>query len=147
MKIAASPVLVLLLIFFSAALVPPRLSGQTAPVPPNEGFATVTMMIGGSCLGCHEWAGSYRGITDPARMVPTFPAKSLLFMRVARDEMPPSGVKLDRDAKLILRAWIAAGAPPTNVPVGRKDGDTPPYPAASNDPQGPIPEPCPCGLD
>jgi hypothetical protein len=143
----ASPFPVVLLVFLSAALPPHPLPGQAAPVPSNEGFATVARIISGSCLSCHAWAGSWEGIADPARIVAANPAKSLLFMRVARDEMPPTGAKVDRSSKLILRAWIAAGARPTEEPVGRTEAQGPPYPSASNDPPLPVPEPCPCGLD
>jgi hypothetical protein len=149
MKIAASPLRVFcaLLAFFAAAVAPHVLRAQSTPVPPNEGFVTVAQIMRESCLGCHEWADSYKGIADPARIVAGFPAKSILFMRVAKDEMPPSEAKMGRDAKLILRAWIAEGAPSTAAAVGRKDSGKPPYPAAANVPATPIPEPCPCGLD
>lgn len=143
MKIAA-PVPAFLVVFLAAALSPHVILGQASTVPANRGFATVARMLSVSCLGCHAWAGSWEGTADPARVAAANPAKSPLFMRVATDEMPPSGAKLDRDSKLIMRAWIAAGASPTDAPVGQ--GGLP-YPSASNDPPPPIPEPCPCGLD
>jgi hypothetical protein len=137
-----------LLLFFMAAVVPHVVAGQSTPVPENQGFLTVSRIMGESCLGCHEWAGSYRGIADPARIFAGSPAKSLLFLRIAKDEMPPSGEKLGRDSKLILRAWLAAGGPAPSPPGGQAGGEKPPYPAAAaNDPAGPVPEPCPCGLD
>jgi hypothetical protein len=137
-----------LLLFFMAAVVPHVLAGQSTPVPENQGFLTVSQIMGESCLGCHAWAGSYRGIADPARIIAGSPSRSLLFLRIAKDEMPPSEEKLGRDSKLILRAWLAAGAPATSTPVGQAGGTKPPYPAAAaNDPVGPVPEPCPCGLD
>jgi len=106
-------------------------------VSAQTGFTAVSEMLGARCATCHEWAASYKGIADPARVVASFPEKSLLYQVVSTDRMPRSGVKLSGKEKALIKAWIAAGALP---------GESPPYPAASEQPSGPVPEPCPCGL-
>jgi uncharacterized membrane protein len=103
----------------------------------QTGFTAASEMLRTRCATCHEWAASYKGIADPARVVASFPEKSLLYQVVSTDRMPRSGVKLSADEKALIKTWIAAGALPN---------DSPPYPAASGQPSGLVPEPCPCGL-
>lgn len=135
------------LAFAVSALLPLELSGQTAALPQNQGFTTVGKILGDACIACHQWAASYRGIADPSRIVASYPEKSLLLRLISNDGMPPTGAKLSAENKVLIRAWIAAGAPPTDTPLGKGNEGVPPYPRASENPSTPVPEPCPCGLE
>ena len=120
-----------LLVFAAGMLLASAVSAQT-------GFMAVSELLGTHCATCHAWAASYKGIADPARVVASFPEKSLLYQVVSTDRMPRTGVKLSADEKALIKAWIAAGALP---------GQPPSYPAASEQPYSKVPEPCPCGLE
>ena len=104
----------------------------------HTGFIAVSELLGAHCAACHAWAGSYKGIADPTRVVASFPEKSLLYQVVASDRMPRSGAKLSAEEKALIRAWIAAGALPKESPA---------YPRGSEEQTAPVPEPCPCGLE
>ena len=136
-----------MLAFAVSAILPLAVSGQSAALPQNQGFTTVGKILGEGCMACHEWAASYRGIADPSRIVASYPEKSLLYLQLSSDSMPPSGAKLSREDRALIRAWIAAGAPPTNTPLGKETEESPPYPRASENPSTQVPEPCPCGLE
>ena len=101
-----------------------------ADEPPPPRFARdVQPLIKRHCLKCHGPAkhegglnvstpgGMVRGGKTGAALVPHDPNASLLWKRVAEDEMPPDDPLPDHDKKL-LRRWIAAGAP------GLPDRDT-----------------------
>jgi uncharacterized membrane protein len=111
------------------------LAGAASAQP---GFIAVSELLGTHCAGCHEWATSYKGIADPARVVASFPEKSLLYQVVSSDRMPRSGAKLKPEEKALIKAWIAAGALPN---------DPPPYPSATKEQSAPVPEPCGCGQE
>jgi uncharacterized membrane protein len=110
----------------------------TSAVSAQTGFTAVGEVLGAHCATCHQWAGSYKGIADPSRVVASFPEKSLLYQVVASDRMPRSGAKLSAEEKALIRAWIAAGALPKESPA---------YPRGSEEQTAPVPEPCPCGLE
>jgi hypothetical protein len=97
---------------------PAALSGQAAgPVPSNRGFVTVKEILDRSCSACHDWTASWESITGGGRIVPGSPEKSLLFQKIASDEMPLEGDKLTAEQKAFIRGWIAAGAPATDLPI------------------------------
>jgi hypothetical protein len=82
----------------------------------NQGFLTVRQILQDNCSACHDWATSYKGIADPARVTPGSPEKSPLYTSVADDSMPP-GSPLPVTQKNLLRAWIAAGATESEQPL------------------------------
>jgi hypothetical protein len=83
----------------------------------NQGFLTVRQILQDNCSACHDWAGSFQGITDPARVTPGSPEKSRLYTMVASDEMPMGGEPLPVTQKNLLLAWIAAGATESEAPL------------------------------
>ena len=82
----------------------------------NQGFLTVRQIMEASCAACHDWAGTYEGLTDPSRVTPGKPEQSTLYTLVADDSMPP-GEPLPVTQKNLLRAWIAAGATASEAPI------------------------------
>jgi hypothetical protein len=97
---------------------PGALSAQAAgSAPSNRDFVTVKEILDKSCAACHDWTASWESITAGGRIVPGAPEKSLLFQKIARDEMPLEGDKLTAEQKAFIRGWIAAGAPATNLPI------------------------------
>ncbi len=125
--LAAVPILV----WLASALFPFAAAAQSEKLPPNKGFVTIREIMSANCAGCHSWATSYSGIASPTRIVATQPDKSLLYVKIRDDSMPASGRKLSREEKALIRAWLAAGAPPTDTPIVESTG---------------VPQPCPCGL-
>jgi hypothetical protein len=83
----------------------------------NQGFLTVRQIMEANCSACHDWAGSFQGIADPARVTPGSPEKSRLYTMVASDAMPVGGEPLPVTQKNLLRAWIAAGATESQEPL------------------------------
>ncbi len=118
------PVRPLALLVLGSALLCPGLLGapagvsaQATPLPSNRGFATVQEIMNQSCVGCHSWARSYEGITDPQRITPHQPEASPLYLAVESDYMPLEGPKLTGAQKGFLRAWIEAGATAREEPL------------------------------
>jgi hypothetical protein len=111
------------LIVFVAAVaaltaLPATLSAQAASaVSPNKGFVTVKEILDNSCSACHDWTDSWESVTGGGRIVPGSPEKSLLYQKIASDEMPRAGDKLTAEQKAFIRGWIAAGAPATDLPI------------------------------
>ena len=52
----------------------------------NHGFRSVRQILETSCSVCHDWAATYEGIADPARVTPGSPEKSPLYTTVASKE-------------------------------------------------------------
>jgi hypothetical protein len=105
------------------------LFGETlSAMPDNKGFATIKEILATSCSTCHDWTGSYDTITAGGRIVAGDPDKSILYRKIAADEMPAEGPKLTPDQKAFIRGWIAAGAPSTDLPIAVPAA---PQPAAS----------------
>jgi hypothetical protein len=90
---------------------------SAAALPANKGFATIQEILIKSCASCHDWTGSYESVTGGGRVVAGSPESSLLYKRIASDEMPMEGDKLSADQKAFIRGWIAAGAPSTELPI------------------------------
>jgi hypothetical protein len=88
-----------------------------AAMPANKGFATVKEILAKSCSACHDWTGSYESIIGGGRIIAGSPEKSLLYQKIASDQMPMEGDKLTADQKAFIRGWIAAGAPSTELPI------------------------------
>jgi len=86
-------------------------------MPANRGFATVKEILDKSCSACHDWTGSYESITGGGRIIAGSPEKSILYQKIASDQMPMEGDKLTADQKAFIRGWIAAGAPSTELPI------------------------------
>jgi hypothetical protein len=103
---------------------PPRSPGAEKPPKPAFVFEKdVQPILQARCFRCHgdktQKAGldlrSKHGLleggdTGPA-IVPGKPEQSLLWTKVAADQMPPDQPRLTAREKLILRSWIEAGAP------------------------------------
>src|SRR5262249_61625747 len=100
----------------------------------------VKPILTAKCLRCHggqktraeldvrSKAGLLKGGEGGPAVVPGSPEKSLLWIHVAADKMPPGKEKLTSDQKKILREWIEQGAkggtgpaPPPPVLVTDKD--------------------------
>jgi hypothetical protein len=106
-------------------------TGQTAAkrpgaAPPSE--VAVARLLATRCLECHSASMRKAGLdlTQPVAaaltgkrgtaVVAGKPEASLLWKRVAADQMPPTH-PLSRPEKALLTAWIAAGAPWTSGPI------------------------------
>ena len=97
---------------------PAVLSAETqSALPANRGFATIREILDKSCSACHDWTGSYETITGGGRIIAGSPEKSILYQKIASDEMPLEGDKLTADQKAFIKGWIAAGAPSTELPI------------------------------
>jgi hypothetical protein len=88
-----------------------------AAMPANKGFATVQEILAKSCSACHDWTGSYETVIAGGRIIAGSPEKSILYQKIATDQMPMEGDKLTADQKAFIRGWIAAGAPSTELPI------------------------------
>jgi mono/diheme cytochrome c family protein len=99
----------------------PAAADDAAP-PENKGFAAVKVLLSGRCSACHDWTGSFEGISDPARVIPYSPEKSLIYKNVESDYMPADGEKLTPAEKSLIRAWIAAGATSSEEPLKEAAG-------------------------
>jgi hypothetical protein len=98
----------------SPAILSAQAAGASAS---NKGFVTVKEILDKSCSACHDWTSSWESITAGGRIVPGSPEKSLLFRKIASDQMPLEGDKLTPEQKAFIRGWIAAGAPATDLPI------------------------------
>ena len=97
---------------------PAVLSAETqSALPANRGFATIREILDKSCSACHDWTGSYETITGGGRIIAGSPEKSILYQKIASDQMPMEGDKLTADQKAFIKGWIAAGAPSTELPI------------------------------
>jgi hypothetical protein len=110
---------------------------KTSPAVAIPGFAAeIQPLLKRHCLKCHgpakhegklnlsTPAGIIRGGMNGAVLVPHDPKASLLWKRVAEDEMPPEDPLADGD-KDLLKRWIVAGAPGLpnrNSVAGKPDG-------------------------
>ncbi len=91
-------------------------------IPPPRFARDIQPLLKRQCLKCHGPAkreaglnlstpgGIVRGGKNGAVLVPHDVAASLIWNRVAEDEMPPEE-PLAADEKEVLKRWIAAGAP------------------------------------
>jgi hypothetical protein len=103
---------------FLLLALPRTLPAETvSALPSNKGFATIREVLDRSCSACHDWTGSYDSIVAGGRVVPGSPEKSLLYQKIATDEMPMEGDKLTADQKAFIKGWIAAGASSTELPI------------------------------
>src|SRR5258706_11761062 len=84
----------------------------------NQGFTSVQAMFAKSCADCHDWTGSWEGITGGGHIIAGSPEKSIIWQKVSTNEMPQAGDKLTADQKALLKAWILAGAPNSDQPIG-----------------------------
>lgn len=83
----------------------------------------VLPILNAHCLQCHggvhqkndldlrTLASVLKGGKSGAVIVPGKPDESLLWKKIARDEMPKTDNKVSEASKKLIRAWIAAGAP------------------------------------
>jgi uncharacterized membrane protein len=117
---------------------------QSGTLPRNHGFVTIGAIFRQSCSKCHPWASSYKGITQPARIVALSPEESLLYRQVSDGSMPPSGPKLRPENLALIRAWLVAGVPSTDSPLVERPIKVP-YPSAANTQPTEVPQPCACG--
>ena len=51
------------------------------------------------------------------RVTPGAPEQSIIYQKIATDEMPMEGEKLTAEEKAFIKGWIAAGAPSTEMPI------------------------------
>ncbi len=146
MRTAAASILMSFSILAAGLIIPPSLAAQSTALPKNRGFVTIGEIFRRSCSGCHEWASSYKGITQPARIVATRPEETLLYRQVSDGSMPPAGPRLAAGELALIRAWLAAGAPSGDSPLVEKPV-TIPYPSAASETPTAVPQPCNCGLE
>ncbi len=90
----------------------------------------VLPILSAHCLSCHgglhqkgkldlrTLANIHAGGKEGAAIVPGNADKSLLWQRVASDEMPPRPIKVSAEQKAILRRWIQSGAPSAGAAPG-----------------------------
>src|SRR5262249_29944466 len=83
---------------------------------------TVLPLLQAKCVRCHggdklkadldvrSRAALVKGGESGSAVVPGSPEKSLLWVKVAADKMPPNKDKLSESEKAVVRAWINAGA-------------------------------------
>jgi hypothetical protein len=105
----------LFIILAALLVVSPAASAQAGSA--NNGFVTIKTILDRSCAGCHDWTASYETIVADGKVVPGSPEKSILYQKIASDEMPAEGEKLSADEKAYIRGWISAGAPSTDLPI------------------------------
>jgi hypothetical protein len=117
---------IIFILLVTAAVVPPLLFAEAAAAaaPANRGFVTVKQILVDNCSACHDWTGSWETVTAGGRTVPGSPDTSLLYQRIASDEMPATGDKLTAEQKAFIRGWIAAGAPSTDLPISVPAAET-----------------------
>jgi mono/diheme cytochrome c family protein len=99
------------------------LSAQEAAA--DRGFQSIQEIFQASCASCHDWAGSYEGITDSSRLVKGSPEASAVYTTVADDSMPPMEPRLTSAQKSLIRGWIAAGAPSGSEPIAQAPAPEP----------------------
>lgn len=109
------------LLALAAALVLAGPSGGRAEAPRFE--ADVLPFLNAHCLQCHGGvhqkngldlrtrASLLKGGQSGAAVVPGKPDESLLWKKLAKDEMPKTDNKVSEAGKKVIREWIAAGAP------------------------------------
>src|SRR5262245_54577089 len=104
-----------------ALLVSAAVARAAAPAPPSFD-RDVLPVFRAKCQRCHgeEPKGDLDVRTKTALLKggesgpvlsPGSPEKSLLWVKVAADKMPPGKTKLTAAEKVLLRAWIEGGAP------------------------------------
>jgi mono/diheme cytochrome c family protein len=103
----------------------PCLSAAAQEQAGNRGFQTIREIFQANCAACHDWAGSYEGITEPGRLVKGSPQASAVYTSVADDSMPPMDPKLTPAQKNLIRDWIAAGAPSGSEPIAQAPAPEP----------------------
>jgi mono/diheme cytochrome c family protein len=103
----------------------PCLSPAAQEPAASTGFQAVQEIFQTNCTACHDWAGSYEGITDPSRLVKGSPEASAVYTMVASDTMPMTEPKLTPDQKNLIRDWIAAGAPSGSEPIAQAPAPEP----------------------
>jgi len=118
-------VVAILAVAVGMVFAPALASAETvSAMPGNKGFATIKEILDNSCSGCHDWTGSYETITGNGHIVAGSPEKSILYQKIASDEMPQSGDKLTPDQKAFIKGWIMAGAPSTDLAISVPAADT-----------------------
>jgi len=110
-------------LFLSVVAITAMISGLAAADPPRNVFfdQQIAPLLSSRCLSCHN-ATEKKGELDLSRKATTQAGgesgaaikagdfgKSLLWQRIADDEMPPRQ-PLSVDEKELVRQWIAAGA-------------------------------------
>ena len=99
------------------SVLPGVLFAETAAMQANRGFPTIKEILARSCSACHDWTGSYDSIVGGGRIIAGAPEQSLLYQKIATDEMPMDGAKLPADEKAFIKGWIAAGATSSELPI------------------------------
>src|SRR4051812_4097831 len=96
---------------------------QPVAAAPLDFERSVRPLLQAKCIRCHGGertraaldlrgkAGLLAGGDGGPAVVPGSAEKSLLWIQVAADKMPPGKDKLTAAEKKLLRAWIEAGAP------------------------------------
>jgi len=97
------------------------LAGGVSAAEPSDFERDIGPLIARRCAGCHNATEHQGGLDLTARaalarggesgpaLVPEKPDDSLVWQRIAADEMPPKS-PLREGERLLIRAWIAAGA-------------------------------------
>ncbi len=126
-----------LLIALALLAVPWTASSETvSALPSNHGFATVQEILTATCSACHDWTGSYESVIAGGRIIAGDPDKSILYQKIATDEMPQAGDKLTADQKAFIKGWISAGAPNNDLPIAVPAAQAAPSETAAAAPSG-----------
>jgi hypothetical protein len=106
--------------FLCGALVPTAFCADSASGPTFE--KEVVAILKAHCVRCHgegqrkasldvrSKAGLLKGGETGPALVPGAADKSLLWLKITEDKMPPGKAKLSEAEKALLKTWIAAGA-------------------------------------
>src|SRR5262249_39100001 len=109
-----------------------RAAAQPKPAPVFE--KQVLPIVEAKCLRCHgseqrkanldlrTQPGVLKGGESGPAVSPGSPEKSLLWIQIAADKMPPGKEKLTEAEKVALRGWIEGGAKSDGSVVVKDDG-------------------------
>jgi hypothetical protein len=121
-----------------------------APAFAADDMPPALAILQSRCVDCHAGPKAPRGLvmTDPAaisrgsksgRVIqPGNPDASMLWQKIAADEMPPES-PLPAEEKEILRAWIAEGAPGLAAPGSSPEAEPVPHWAFISPRRPPLP--------
>jgi hypothetical protein len=121
--------------FCAAMIAPPTNAAEPTAPPVFE--KDVLPLFQSKCLSCHGAdkrkadldlrgrAPLLKGGDNGPALSPGSPEKSLLWIKIAADKMPPGKIKLTGPEKTLVRAWIEGGARDSGGVVKADDGAAP----------------------
>lgn len=97
-------------------------AAQGTAIPKSLDGGRAVAVLSASCAACHDWAGAYDTLLDPAAIVPGDSGASPAWLAIAEGRMPPDAPLSDAD-KTIIKDWIDSGA---RRPSGQASADAAP---------------------